>query len=177
MSLIDLRLQSFDRSLSEAIADKEDNQTIDAVIKSFFVNTNETINNPKFCYVLLKSVINECLIPEESFNGFALNESQLILRSKLIKKYIHNYIEYQLNLIIILSSIWTQLQLNEDLFNKLINILHTNGIVSNEAFHHWFGCNANFEKRINAIENCVKLLNWTQESREEYFYDIQDMDN
>jgi hypothetical protein len=177
MSSIDMKLQAFGRSLSEAIVDKEDNQIIDGVIKRYFVNTKEAINNSKFCYVLLKSVINECLIPEESPIGYSLNESQLILRSKLIKKYIHNYIEYQLNLIIILSSIWTELRLNEDLFNKLINILHTNGIVSNEAFHHWFGCNANFEKRINAIDNCVKLLNWTQESREEYFYDIQDMDN
>jgi hypothetical protein len=177
MSSIDSKLQLFGRSLNEAIDDKEDNKTIDGVIKSYFVDTNETINNPKFCYFLLKSFISECLIPEESLNRYTLNESQLILRSKLIKKYIHNYIEYQLNLILVLSSIWTELQLSEDLLNKLINILHTNGIVSDEAFHHWFGCNANFEKRINAIDNCVKLLNWTQESREEYFYDIQDMDN
>jgi len=171
-----MSIESFEASIKELIEDNEDNQMIEFAVNRYFGNTNHIINNYQFCYVLLKHLIKGCLVAEESTNRWALDENQLKRRSQLIGKLIHNYVEYQLNLILVLASIKTELELNDTLFDKLIVNLHRLGIISLEAFNHWFKCNSHFQERVNAIDSCLRLLDWIQESREDYFFETQGFD-
>ncbi|XP_054160052.1 uncharacterized protein LOC128958257 [Oppia nitens] len=171
-SFQDSKFQNFYHAFSEAVKDNESTANIGKIIEMYFgSNTNQLANNWIFCHHLLFTFIGESLVPEESVNRFAINQRLLGDRSQLVRQFVHQYPEYQLNLILLLANIKITLQLTDDLFNELIKCLYEMRVISQHAYRHWYLCNRDFEGRVNAINSCLDLLDFINETRKEIFYE------
>jgi len=164
------------QALKESVEDREDNKTISRVINSFYPKEYQhLINDTDFCHNFFTIFIKECMTTaEEECGGYRLvvNEKQLQNRSDLMRQFVFNYTEYQLNLLMVLCDIKTRLPLTDAVFDGLIKSLHANGVVTEEAANHWFRCNRDFNGRQYAVANAIQLLDWTREAREEHFYEL-----
>ena len=171
----DSRFKNFFTILNECLKDNEPNEVIQQSIQRYFDSYNDLINDQIFCYHFFGAVIANCLQSGvgsgDGTVGSAVNKTKLMERSKLLSKLVHNYIEYQLNLLLVLCEIKVRLNLSDDTFDLLVNILHSSGVISTDAKNHWFKCKMGFDKRWETIRNTVQFLDWTAEAREEHFYE------
>ena len=166
----DSRFSSMITLLSECIGDSDSNDVILQVIQRFYGNDlNQLIDNRHFIYNLFSKVINECLNKEEI--PMSIDERRLSIRSKLLSQFVFSYREYQLNLLLVLCDMKINLGLSDGLFDNIIKILNSNRVISEDAFNHWFKAKQAFDKKMKVIQTCRRILEMSQEAREDHFYD------